>query len=311
MGKYYYIFYLLLCFVSFSFAKGIQAGTSIENRALVVYNLGGTEYNLTTNTDRFVVDKVVDIKLTLLNDDVVEVGAGERTHVLSFFLANWGNSEENVTISYEHNASSAFLPENVTIYEDVDRDGLFDSSVDMPIEGDVNLSIDQNMTLLLVADIPDENISIDTSSYEGVWVKAQTQETTTPEESDSVDVVWRSAEVYAQGTFWVRDYWVESKKSVEILNDENLTHTGTKLRYTIDMVIGGDTEGKRVYNVRFKDAIPEGTAYIAKSLRLNQKVLSDAKDTDKGDVNATHIVVDVGTLEDDVHKAVRFDVVVK
>ncbi len=307
---FYITIFLLLCVISASYAQGIKAGTPIENRALIEYNLGGTEYNLTTSTDRFVVDKIVDIKLTLLNNNQIEVGAGERTHVLSFFLANWGNSEENVTISYEHNASSAFLPENVTIYEDVDRDGLFDSSVDMPIV-DTNLTEDQNMTLFLVADIPDTNITLNSSSYEGIRVKAQTQETTTPEESDSVDVVWRSAEVYAQGTFWVRDYWVESKKSVEILNDENLTHTGTKLRYTIDMVIGGDTEGKRVYNVRFKDAIPEGTAYIAKSLRLNQKVLSDVKDADEGDVNATHIVVDVGTLEDDVHKAVRFDVVVK
>jgi len=279
-------------------AKGTAAGTEISNRVVIRYTLPGSsmEYNLTSNEERFVVDRVVDVRVDWSDIDSVEVGPDEPDRVLSFLVSNLGNAEDNITLSYEHNDSASFHPpvENVRIYLDSDGDGQFDPEQDRSVDR-LTLSSDANATIFLIADMPaapDSNLS-----YEKLAVFSETNATTGAENPEAVDVTIRRGEDEAQGIYRMRDYRLVSEKSMEILSRDGELHTGSVVRYTLLVAIEGGAG--RFENVKVTDRIPEGTEYLAGTLTLDGSVLSDREDGDAGSFyeDPDRIFVDLGALE--------------
>ena len=295
--------------LTYIFAKGTLANTVISNIAKVNYTLGGIENNITSNANSFVVDKIVDIVLVWQDNAPVEVGSGEHNRVLKFNLTNLGNSTDDVNISYEHNSTSDFVPLNPTIHLDSNGDGIYDPSVDLAIN-DINLSADANATLFVVCDIPNDanesNISRD-----GIEATSNTSATAGADHPNQVDTVVRKGADRAEGIYKVRDYFLISSKSAKIHSDDNATHTGTIITYTIDLGIGGNSAGKSITNIKLKDNIPVGTRYQAGSLRLDDANLSDPADSDAGSFDGSVVYVNVGTISGAVHKKVKFDVQVQ
>jgi uncharacterized repeat protein (TIGR01451 family) len=250
------------------------------------------------------------LDITWQDTNPVEVSAGEQDRVLTFVLSNLGNGDDNVTLTYEHNSSSHFLPENAQLFQDSNANGIFEPGVDMLI-GDITLAADTNTTLFIVADIPDGNHTGGDLSRDGIKADSQNSATVGADNPDAVDVVIRSGSDSAEGVYVIRDYWLVSQKHAVVDSDDNQTHTGTIITYTIDLFIGGNATGRSIDHLILADSIPIGTTYQAGSLKLNGVSLSDAVDGDRGDYAGNEVHVDVGSLSGTVHQTVTFDVQVQ
>ncbi len=309
MQIFWRIIFVLLSLAVSLYARGTLAGTSVVNQAQIKFVVGDVENNITSNTDEFVIDQVIDVDVSWQDSAPVEVGAGEEGHVLTFRLTNLGNGDDNITLSYEHNTSSDFNTTSATIYQDTNGNGIYDPSTDTAISH-TNLSADANVTLFIVADIPtDANMS--ERSYDGIIATSDTNATAGADDQAAVDVVVRKGRDTDEGIYEVRDYWLASRKSVTVHSDDNQTHTGTRLTYTIDLSIGGNNAGKSIAEVKLTDTIPAGTRYIPGSLSLDGTLLTDAADSDAGSCDGNTTQVTVGTISGDNHHRVSFDVEVR
>jgi len=315
--------YLVLLFMLLLplYPKGTQMGTLISNHADIKYTTGSQELNASSNIDKFVIDRIVDLDISWQDVSPVIVGSGDRDVALSFLLTNLGNGNDIFTLAYEHNSSTSFdpAPIHVRIYLDSDRSGLFDSTRDLllvddtNISNDINISADANVTLFLLSDIVDDNESnytADELSYDGIRAKSVSHPTKLPDSAELVDAVVRVGESVAMGIYKTRDYWFRSTKSVLIVSDDNQTHTGSILHYTVLLKLVGETKDKSVDSVVVSDQIPEGSSYLPDSLHLDGKLLTDIVDGDEGDTNSTHIRVIVGVVAGDDNHTVEFEVMV-
>ncbi len=311
MRRAFFAFFLLLSFGAMAAAKGTLAGTDITNTAQIAYSVGGIDNNITGNADTFVVDRIVHVTTDWQDNAPVEVSAGDTDRVLSFVVANLGNGEDNITMGYEHNASSDFLPQNARLFEDTDGNGRYDPGVDAAVT-QLNLAADTNVTLFVVGDIPDDNTTLPGArSRDGI--RAESNATATPgaDRQDQVDTVVIQKSDTAEGIWQVYDYWLATQKSALIHSEDNATHTGTRITYTIDTWIDGNATGRHIEAVVVTDKVPAGTRYLPGSLRLDATILTDKADGDIGEANATVVTVRVGTLSGMTHKKVSFDVEVK
>jgi len=291
-------------------AKGTPAGTDIANSAQIDYVVGGIDGNITSNEDTFVVDRIVDIKIDWEDSAPVEVSAGDQDRVLTFRLTNQGNSDENITLEYEHNTSSDLLPENVHIVQDTNGNGLYDAE-DTNLTR-VELGADVNVTLFLVGDIPDDNTTTPgAQSYETLHADTERNATSGADQADRVDTVVRTGEDQDTGSWVIREYWLVVEKNATVHSEDNATHTGSRVTYTIDAFIDGKADGEQIDAVTIVDLIPEGTRYLPGSLRLDDSVLTDDADGDAGEANATQVSVRMGTLSGTTHRTMQFDVEVE
>ncbi len=312
MSKLLKLFFLLSStFVSLLYAKGTIAGTAIMNQAEIIYTLSGIEQNMTTNTDSFLVDQIIDLSLSWQDTSPVEVAAGDSDRVLTFVLTNLGNGEDNITLNYEHNSSSNFLSQDTTLFLDSNGNGVYDSGVDMEIT-DIALNADSNATLFIVANIPDDNNTIaGADSHDAIVAYSQGSTTTGIDDPHVVDVVIRTGSDRDEGIYTIRDYWLSSHKSAVVHSDDGMIHTGTIITYSIDLSIGGNADSRMIENVLLQDTIPVGTRYQAGSLRLDGISLTDAVDGDKGVFVSNAVHVEIGTLSGTVHQILTFDVQVQ
>jgi len=296
---------------SLIYAKGTPAGAEIQNRASIHYVVGGIDGNLTSNTDHFVVDRIVDLHISWQDGAAVEVSASEQGQVLTFLLTNLGNGADRFHLAYEHNATgSGFTPlSSPVLYQDSDGNGIFDPDSDLQVS-DLNLTADANVTLFVVSDIP-PGVQPGDLSHDGIHATSQSRPTAGADRQAEVDIVVRTQDDWAQGTYQIFDYWLERHKSAVVHSDDNQTHTGTRITYTIDLYIDGNTTGQTIEHLQLHDTIPTGTAYVAGSLKLDATAQSDAVDGDAGSCDGTTVQVAVGTLTGSTHKQVHFDVQVQ
>jgi len=289
-------------------AKGTEAGAMIQNQAVAHYAVSGIEQNLTSNTDSFVVDRIVDLDLSWQDGAAVEVSSGDQKSILTFLLTNLGNGEDRFHLSYEHNATaSQFDPlPTPSIYLDSNGNGIFDPGTDTQVS-DLNLSADGNATLFVVADIPTTAQPGD-RSYDGILAISQSHSDAGADRPAEIDTVVRTQQERDQGIYQIFDYWLESHKSAVVHSDDNQTHTGTRITYTIDLSIGGNAAGKTIDTVLLRDAIPSGTRYVSGSLSLDAVALTDVADSDAGIYDGTSVQVAVGILTGTTHRQISFDV---
>ena len=227
-------------------------------------------------------------------------------------LTNLGNGNDNFTLDYEHNTSNSFSPppSSVHIYQDSDGNGIFDIATDVLVT-DINLSADANATLFIVSDIPDANYTSSDLSHDGIKAESTSSASVGADNQDGVDIVVRNASDLAVGAYVIRDFWLSSQKSAIVHSDDNQTHTGVIITYSIDLSIGGNADGRTIDAVILTDSIPTGTVYQAGSLRLDGVVLTDMVDADRGACDGSVLRVDIGTLSGTAHQVLSFDVQVQ
>lgn len=291
------------------YAKGTLAGKKIVNRAKINVNIGGTDYTLSSNEDKFVVDQIVDINLKWQDVKPVDVAADEKQRVLSFVLKNEGNGKDSIALLSEHNTTSAFIPENIKIYIDKNGDGVFGEEDELA--SSVELNADDSAVLFIVSDIPDSNLTANDKAYEMLKAKSNKTATTAEDKPNSIDIVVRKGKDSDTGIYIARDYFLKSVKSKEIISDDKIAHTGSIIRYKIELSVGGKNESKIIKNIDFKDDISSDSKYVVESLKLDGAVLSDSVDGDSGEVKNSTISVHINKIEADNIAVITFDVKIK
>ncbi len=300
---------MLLNTIGMLYARGTHSGTAIVNQTHITYASAGITRNFSSNIDTFVVDKVVDIQIDWEDAAAVTVSAGDSDRVLTFVVSNLGNSDDNITLGHEHNATSDFVPTHVRIFLD-DGDGVFDSND--TLVSHVSLPADTNATLFLLGDIPDNNTTAPTHrSLEAIRATTESNATAGADRPGQIDTVIRHANDIDTGIWEIRDYWLVAKKHAIVYSEDNATHTGTRITYTITYAIGGNAVGKTIQNVILTDTIPPGTRYVTGSLRQDGTPRTDAVDGDNADCNGTQIRLNAGTITGTTQHTFAFDVRVR
>ena len=307
---YKYIFLISTLFLISLNAKGTKAGYLVNNSAKIEYNLNGILLNVNSNTDSFVVDRVVDINTVWQDSSAIKVSAGDKARVLTFLITNEGNSEDNITLSTLHENNSTFKAQNVKLFEDSNGNGIFDKESDLEISS-LNLNEDANKTIFIVADIPNDNVPPGSESKEELIATSNAVASTGDDNKNKIDTVIRTKKDSATGVYSIWEYWLESKKSATIHSEDNTTHTGSKITYKIELSIGGNSSNKKLLNINFADAIPSGTKYLPNSLKLNTHALTDANDSDQGFFDNNSIKIHINKIENSEKKSIEFDVIVQ
>ena len=303
------IFLIIFFMSNICIAKGTLANKIISNQAQITYNLNGIKNNLSSNVDTFVVDQVIDVNIAWQDLKAIDVASGEKQRVLTFLLTNEGNGKDSISLSYEHNKSSKFKPQNVKIYTDSNSNGLFDGKDTLTKE--LSLNADSNVTLFIVADIAEGNYSANDKSYESLIAKSKAKANSSKDNKDKVDVVIRKAKDIATGTFIIRDYYLITKKSKTVLSSDNKAHTGSIIRYSIEFAIGGESKDKSIENIKLKDTLDSGLKYVANSIKLNSKSQTDAKDSDAAYFEKDTVYANIGTIKGNKKSVLTFDAIVK
>ena len=302
---------LVLSGAGWLLAQGTAAGTAVNNTAQIAYTVGNVDGNISSNTSTFVVERVVDVQTAWQDAASVKVAAGDQGRVLTFLVSNEGNGDDNLTLSYEHNTSSDFVPTGMILYEDTNGNGHYDPGVDANVTG-LSLAADANATIFLVGAIPDDNSTAPgNASREILRATTESNATAGADHPDAVDVVIRTGEDNATGIYEIRDYWLESHKTATVHSDDNATHTGSRVTYTIEFYIGGHAAGKTIKQIVLSDTIPSNTSYVPGSLALDGTVQTDAADGDHGQCDGMTVRVHAGDISGATHHTVTFDVEVR
>ena len=290
-------------------ARGTLSGTAIANEAQIAYAVSGIPSSLSSNTDTFVVDQIVDLQVAWEDNAPVKVAAGDTDRVLTFRVTNEGNGDDNLTLTYDHNTTSDFAPTHFRIFLD-DGNGVYDGNETLVTH--LTLHADQNVTLFLLGDIPDDNTTAPGHrSYEVFRATTESNTTTGVDRPGVVDVVVRTGSDEDTGIWEIRDYWFTAEKNATVHSDDNATHTGTRITYTITYYIDGNAAGKTIRHVVLTDAIPSNTRYVPGSLRQDGAPRTDAIDGDNADCNGTVARLNVGTITGATRHTFEFDVRVK
>ncbi len=293
------------------YARGTHSGTAIANQAQIAYAVGGIPSSLSSNTDTFVVDRVVDVQVNWQDTAPVRVAAGDSDRVLTFRVTNEGNGDDNLTLSYDHNASSDFVPTGVRIVRDTNGNGRYDPGVDTNVS-QLTLGADANATFFLVGDIPDDNTTTaGKQSHDRLHATSESNATAGADHPGAVDVVVRKGTDVDTGTWVVRKYWLEVEKSATVHSDDNATHTGTRVTYTITYYIGGQAAGQSITHLVLTDPIPPNTRYVAGSFTQDGAPRTDAVDGDNADCNGTQVRLNAGTISGATRHRMQFDVRVR
>ena len=212
---------MALLFTIALIAKGVRAGSIITNIANIRYSINSQSYQIQSNIDSFVVDRVIDIKSSWQDSKAVEVSPNETNRVLTFLVSNLGNSDENISLNKFQESNSTFNLSNIRLYIDTNNNGIFDKND--TLTSSIALKPDVSKELFIVSDIGDVN---GTYSFASITAKVKDAKDSGADRKDIVDVVIRKAQTKSTGAYKLRDYHLVVNKSANILSADNRVHTG-------------------------------------------------------------------------------------
>lgn len=275
-------------------ALGAGAGTLISNSATMDYEIAGALARAVSNTVTLRVDEILDLDLTWQDAGNVAVATPDTARVLTYLLTNTGNGTDSYSLSVQNSAGTdQFDPVLADIYLDANGDGVFSPGVDVLYVAGVNdpvLAADAAQVVFVRCDIPGSLESGDLGSNRLVATSATGAgrpgtAIVNAGDNNTAAVVGSSGGIdAATGVYQVSNVTVVLLKSVTVrdLQGGSQPVTGATLTYSIDVSASGAAAG-----VLVTDPLPANTTYRPGTLTLNAAPLTDAADTDTGDVGAT------------------------
>ena len=315
-GAWGIIIFLASCFLTAgaALAAGAPAGTIIKNTVSVRMNGAAAA---TTAVSSFVVDRSVSVVVTI--NSGANIAPASSTAALSFLVTNTSNTAMRFALSTVSKTTNTWTMNNVRIYRDNNSSGSWDAAdtlyADAATFGD--LATDASVTVLIVADAPADLALGQAAQYDLVatavdmgTLNVSTQ--TAGANTAGLDTVFldaagsaaddsaRDGRHSASGAFvvTVSPVKVSMNKTVTVFDQwgGSLPIPGATLRYTIAATATGSGTAATVV---LSDPLPQNTAYIAGTLKLNGASLTDGVDADAGDVGGTApntVTVKLGTL---------------
>ena len=138
-----------------AFALGTDAGTDIDNTAVITYSVNGaTQDPLDAIAPTFVVDRVVDFTLDTANAALTPTGPGETGAVVLYTLSNVGNSPLDFRLVADNLAAGDdddMLAGSFVAFVDANSNGVLDAGETDFVD---ELAADDSVTITVIADAP-------------------------------------------------------------------------------------------------------------------------------------------------------------
>lgn len=254
-------------------AKGVSAGTVIQNSATLSFSLEEESFSIKSNIEKSVVAQVIDTKVSWMDTRPVLVSQGEKEKVLTFRVINNGNGKDRYTLVVDElDYKSAFTLAKKKIYLDINNNFRFDSS-DRERKS-VTLEADKEQLVFIVSKI-DRELLASSGSQSFVNLKSISQVGGSGEKGtihegkgvDGVDAVdgFSGGMSEDEGSYKLLSANVIVSKNVTINEDGLIT-------VHLTVTVGGEGSVK---DVNIIDEIPHKTIYVQKSLKLDGRFLSD------------------------------------
>ena len=306
-------------------AAGVPAGTPIENTATVNFEISGNAVSVDTNTTTVVVAERIDLVVTRQSPQLL-VQPGDTNQAILFRVTNTGNGTETFSLAIDSNvAGSDFnpVPAVPPIYFDTDGSGDFNTG-DVAYDSGVNdpeLAADASIDVFLVNNIPGTGpvngerglTELTATSLTGTGAPG----TSFPGQGDGGGdaVLGTSGGTAAEtGEYLVADVEVTVNKS-QVISDPfggSEPVPGATITYTITVEVAS---AGTAANAFVRDPIPQYTTYSPGTIQLDGGALTDAVDTDAGELDTSGsppaVVVRLGDLEQaDGTRTVEFQVTI-
>ena len=310
-------------------AEGTDAGTAIQNTVSVTFDVGGvTQDPVASNTDEFLVDRVVNLTVEEVGDAATIVSPGSVQQVTTFTVTNLSNDTVDyaLTAGQQSGGPSAFGGTdnfdvgNVTIYLD-DGDGVFDPATDQIVTYIDELAADTSATIFVVADVPlgqvtgdIATVTLTADSHEGGTVGSLGAELTTTATNtvDAVDTVLAdgsgSSDAPNDGAFSAVDDYSVLAAALSVLKTSRIVSDpvsgtsdpkaipGAVIEYCI--AVSNASGGATATNISVTDPLPANTTFEAGSILLDGTVTAgtcNADGTAGGSFDGTNVT---GSLSD-------------
>ncbi len=270
---------ILLFFSQYSNAKGVKAGTIIKNRATLSYTFSKKRYTIKSNQAKSVVDQIVDVALSWMDTAPVNVSSNENDSLLRFQIVNSGNGFDRFRLfAKKLKYKSHFQIKKIKLYVDTNKNGVFDSE-DHP-QKTIKLKADEKRFIFLSSKIA-QNRKVANRSLSYIELKAVSK----LGGSSKPGTIYR-----AKGIKGVDVIDGLSGGVAEVEGSYKFLKAKVRLKKRVYLDKNGDivvklsllVEGRgRVRRVKIRDLIPKKTRYIKNSILLDNKALTDRKDSDE------------------------------
>jgi len=289
-------------------AAGTPAGMTISGQAIATYDYDASPQPPITAVTSFVVDRKIDPIVTTTNGGYVSVAPGPASQALTFRVTNNGNATQDYSLAAANavdpfGGADNFDGANVQVFVETNGTPGYQAGADTLMFIDELIS-DATTTVYIVADIPSGQAADDIAAYAliaaahdaggAAGLGALTAATAGANSQLGVDAVFADAAGPSDGAregahsaasaYRVAGAAVTLLKSAVVTSAGNQPVTGAIIRYTIAVTVSG---AGTAAGVVIADPVPVNTTFAAGTLRLNNSLLTDAADTDAGDVNAT------------------------
>ena len=155
-----------------AFAEGTDAGTAIQNTVSVSFDVGGvTQDAVSSNTDEFLVDRVVDLTVAEVGGTATVVSPGSTQQVTTFTVTNLSNDTVDYALTAEQQAGGTsafggtdnFDTTDTIIYLD-NGDGIFNPAEDPIVTYIDELAADTTVTIFVASNVPLGQVTGDTAT---------------------------------------------------------------------------------------------------------------------------------------------------
>lgn len=302
---------------SVAHADGVGAGTLIENTASATYDDGDGPVTIPSNTVSVLVDELLDVTLTSLNSGAFAAEPG--TAVLTFELTNPGNGPEAYTLTANPTVPGNDFDTTLdAIAVDTNGNGVYDPGVDQILAGPATtgiLAADEALTVFVIVTVPtgvtdgqESDVDLLAEAVTGTGAPGTVFAGQGVDGGDAI-VGANGASANAVGSLLVGVTSVDLIKSATVVDPfgGKSAVPGSVVTYTITANVSGSGS---ISDLVVSDSFPSGTTYSAGTLELDASSLTDAADADAGEVSATGIFVDLGTVPGGTSQSITFNVTI-
>lgn len=291
-------------------AEGTPAGTDITNQATVTFNLSGDILTSQSNLVTTGVAEVLEMDLTWQDAAAVDLVPGTADGVLTFRLTNAGNGSDSFGLTGRSTLTGDdFDPEFKAIHLDTNGNGTFDPGADeLYVAGsnDPVLGADAFILVFVLNDMPVAAAADQVGRSQLTAVSntgSGSPGTVIPGGGErGLDAVVGSAGGRDEEAGFYRIRTAAARvalvKSASVIDPSGGAMPVRGAAVTYSIAVNPTGEGT-TDNVVVSDAIPANTTYVPGTLTLNGAPITDAADTDAGDMGGTapgRITVVLGDL---------------
>ncbi|MDH4226695.1 MAG: hypothetical protein OEV59_02915 [Deltaproteobacteria bacterium] len=292
------------------------AGVTINNTALVTYNVGGVWATINA-TIGFKVQEVIQPTITWQNSPAVYVAPSQTNAIATFTITNSGNGWDDYTVVVNNSVGGDnFDPILSAIYVDTNSNGFYDVGVDTLLSGDPGLNAGASVTLFVLSNIPAGATGTGTSrititSKTGTGAPGTVLASAGDGGTDAV-IGATSGIASVDALYSVSAATVNIAKTSTVLDVYGGSNaiTGSTVTYTLTVTVAGAGTAN---NVVITDAIPTNTTYKTGTITLDGAPISDTPANDAGDYNSTApgaITINLGSMTAAVTKVITFKVTI-